>query len=221
MDVFEEITIGALLHDIGKVRQRAETKPAIKRHQEWGAEWLDANGLSDFREFSLYHHRLSQDDPKRDMLSIDRSSQSYRGDLWIVFEADNLSSAERMEERREEWDQQIPLVSILSTLRLRSDAGDSGRSKIFAFPTVLGTEYPFPQQYSRGLETSPVASPDSYRKILAEIEAAIHLLTSKGMLTCDSLLPLLEGTLSFVPSETGYDPSDPSKNPDVSLFDHL
>ena len=87
---------GALLHDIGKVKQRAETKPAIKRHQEWGAEWLDANGLSKFREFSLYHHRLSQDDPKRDMLSIDRSSQSYRGDLWIVFEADNLSSADEM-----------------------------------------------------------------------------------------------------------------------------
>lgn len=36
----DAVIIGALLHDIGKFRQRAQKNPREKTHAEWGAEWF-------------------------------------------------------------------------------------------------------------------------------------------------------------------------------------
>lgn len=220
MDIFEEITIGALLHDIGKVKQRAAANPKAKRHQEWGAEWLEENGLAQFKDFSLYHHRLKRDDYKKDELSIDRGDQNYRDDLWFVAIADNLSASERIshDEKVEEWDQQVPLTSIFSTLSLD---GSSKKSEPYAFPTVLIEEFPFPQQYKPSSESTLFTSRQAYQRILSEIESQIRDLRANRQISSHDLLTIFERTLTFVPSETSIDPEDPSKNPDVSLFDHL
>lgn len=41
-EMLYEITLGALLHDIGKVAQRASPYYKSKRHQEFGIEWLES-----------------------------------------------------------------------------------------------------------------------------------------------------------------------------------
>ena len=112
---FQEIVIGALLHDIGKVVQRSRDDPARARHQEFGKGWFDdlPQDTKDYlghevSDYILRHHLLSRADPKRDLLD---ASVPGRGDLLLVCEADNLSAGERKEDPDEEG-VLIPVISF-------------------------------------------------------------------------------------------------------------
>jgi len=109
LEMHQLVALGGLLHDIGKPVQRANTYSG--NHQKQGAEFLrklaKKSGKREFELlalFSEFHHR---DDMKEDIMraKIEKlnpgrfglSVEDVLNALWIVYEADNLSSAEREE----------------------------------------------------------------------------------------------------------------------------
>ena len=216
---FQEIVIGALLHDIGKVVQRSRDDPARARHQEFGKGWFDdlpqdtkdylGHGVSDY---ILRHHLLSKADPKCDLLD---ASVPGRGDLLLVCEADNLSAGERKEDPDEEgkdltFDLSLPLYSIFNKIELLSGLQQRG-FKAYPAYDLYCEEIPFPALPSN-------LSPADYGRLLQSFQEGLGQRTSDPV---QHLLNLLEAHFSFVPSETAYKEGDPRTYPDVSLFDHL
>lgn len=224
-EYLEEIVIGALLHDIGKVVQRADEEPTRLRHQEFGKRWFDQlpDELRRYLgpstgDYILRHHLLPRSDPKYKDLDA-----SERGDLLLVSEADNLAAGERKEEPQEDlrgfvFDSRIPLYSIFSKI------GEQGVFK--AYPAFdlrrQRRELPFPLS-PEGSSIDPLAAgslePIHYRKLLRSFEEGLQEGPTADRV--QHLLNLLEASFSFVPSETAYKKGEPRSYPDVSLFDHL
>lgn len=106
---FLSVVKGALLHDIGKVIQRAEDKPAAKKHTEWGYDWLRENLDDERAALAAIAHHYTKDD--------DYSLNSNFGLIW--YHADNLSSKERNEiEKLQEgkWHSEISIASSFSRI---------------------------------------------------------------------------------------------------------
>jgi len=215
-DVLKEITVGALLHDIGKVIQRANETPERKRHQEWGEEWFKGlpskikHYLGPCDPFILRHHALKKEDPKYAILDV--FAPGFRGDLALVWEADNLSAGERKEDPEEElenleFDLSMPLYSIFNKVfrplkQYRSYP-----------PVALADEgIPFPE------DPRPI-TPGDYQRLLERFERGLEEGPTEDPV--QHLLNLLESSFSFVPSETAFRRDDASTYPDVSLYDHL
>lgn len=212
----QEIVIGALLHDIGKVVQRSDEKPQRFRHQEFGFEWFQRlpkivkDYLGDVGDFILRHHLLRRHDPKFNELD---ASVTGRGDLLLVCEADNLSAGERKEDQDEDlgdyaFDLSLPLYSVLNKISLN---GKKSREYRAYKPMELKQIVPFPLP-------SITLTPQNYKDLLKEFENGLTNLPSDPI---QHLLNLLERFFSFVPSETAYKQDDPSTYPDISLYDHL
>lgn len=228
VDEIERIVISSLLHDIGKVVQRSKSdeRAREKKHQEWGAEWIEKifTVLSEEERIYLtsaskYHHWLKEGDPKAGELSINKEPQSKIWFNWLIYEADNLSAGER-ETKREKWEKNQPLTSIFWKIRINDDSRNDYHYKNtpWVYPLEeLGEKivYPHPFEKNKNLLSS-----SSYELILNKLEKDIKNLLDSRKLSSDFLLPILERYLSFVPSETGVS-SDYYQNPDVSLYDHL
>ncbi|MGB9824120.1 MAG: HD domain-containing protein [Candidatus Hydrothermia bacterium] len=67
----ERIALGALLHDIGKVVQRASDNPSAKTHQEFGEKWIESHLPAplggELKFFSKYHHFNPESHPELDV----------------------------------------------------------------------------------------------------------------------------------------------------------
>ncbi|WP_297499713.1 HD domain-containing protein, partial [Thermococcus sp.] len=140
MKLEELVALGGLLHDIGKPVQRARLYSGD--HSEQGAEFLRWLATETGREeyellalFSAFHHKkhfnevrireaVKRINPERFGLSEEDIIRA----LWIVYEADNLSSAEREEGEPENI---RPLYSIFN------------REKAYR-PTILNFEQELP-----------------------------------------------------------------------------
>jgi CRISPR-associated protein Csm1 len=229
--LYQEIILGALLHDIGKIVQRASLNPKEKRHQEFGYEWLKENfsgTLDTIGTYVLRHHSLSPTDRKYDTLHID--AEGFRGDLWIVCEADSLSSGERFKEEAEEvileetkvhyeWNLYLPLSSIFWKLRLSDESRKTYRylnQPLFYKAQILSHVIPFPD---KDIELTR----RDYQKILEEFHQICNkiVIKTEKELWHEAILNALEKCLSFIPSETLYISDNPETYPDVSLYDHL
>ncbi|WP_010478255.1 type III-A CRISPR-associated protein Cas10/Csm1 [Thermococcus zilligii] len=201
MELRELVSLGGLLHDIGKPVQRAGFYSGD--HPKQGAEFLRELARSTGREeykllalFSEFHHQGYMNETEmRKKISEVRPERFGLGEedvlraLWIVYEADNLSSAEREEGKPE---QIRPLYSIFN------------REKGYPPVTLeFGRELPVPGDIE-SLEKS------NYERVVNGLREDLK----KVELRVDRILPVLEKHLTFVSSAT-------AKGNVISLYDHM
>lgn len=203
-----KIALGALIHDIGKVVQRAQRNPFDKRHGQWGYDWLKNLNIFDNNVLNstITHHK---DD--------DGVFNSNTGLIW--YEADNLASSERIEIRKEEkgkWNIYTPLVSPFFKVRNPND----GSEKLNTIPYV-NVENKFPVFTTF---TKYEMNKEIYQGILDNFEEDLRIISQVGI-TINNMLMLIEKHFSNVPSITAEVFVDGAENiykhPDISLFDHL
>lgn len=194
-----KVVIASLLHDIGKLIQRAENKHIY--HGNVGYEYLKNKEFSiDILEAVQYHHA-----------KILKNKQSLSNELltYLTYEADNISSGiDRREninidDNQEQWQSNIALKTIFSYLNTNKNqeqseyfypARDLNPNKNIMYPT-----------------TGIYASSDKYGKLKEILDKNIE-----KDITPNSLLELLETTTSYITSSTNT-----KENLDISLFDHL
>uniref|UniRef100_UPI0026208376 type III-A CRISPR-associated protein Cas10/Csm1 n=1 Tax=Thermococcus sp. TaxID=35749 RepID=UPI0026208376 len=188
MKLEELVALGGLLHDIGKPVQRAGIYSGD--HSEQGAEFLRWLATETGREeygllalFSAFHHseHFNEVRIREAIRSLPEcfglSEEDIIRALWIVYEADNLSSAEREKGKPRNI---RPLYSIFN------------REKAYR-PVVLefGQELPVPG------EVESLTKWD-YRNVIEGLTEDLK----KSELRVDRLLPVLEKRLTFVSSVT-------------------
>ena len=196
--------LAALLHDIGKFRQRAIDR--YKKHQEHSYEFV----TEDFADFFApcgdafknairHHHR----NPAQLQHLIEKQ----------VILADRLSATEREHEERESEDFVLsPLVSILSRLKC---ADKEYRYKLTALNFDRDTVIP--------TETADV-NQGAYEKLWEAFKEEVGKATEGKQYTLahyQTLVALLHKYTSRMPSATPWEKSEEKTIPDISLYDHL
>lgn len=197
------VVLGSLLHDIGKPVQRSGSRVD---HSRAGADFLkkiaDESGKIEFKLFALfseYHHygKMNEPEIKKTLDEINLENFGLTPEevlyaLWLVYEADNISSMER-KELESEFRRATPLYSV--------------------FNDSLG--YPV-----RELEIeNPLRLPFPFKEVVVtseDYQLLVNMLSkdlAKSPLQVDRLLPVLEKYLTFVSSYTK------EKNT-ISLYDH-
>lgn len=212
------LAISGLLHDIGKLYQRAYwgrvpegvldwshpayTAWAIQRHRGlFEQAGLEPDWLADT---AARHHQGWRDKPQY---------QPQTPEQWCVALADTYASRERLEADEKGAPPETPLKSVFANLRVQGAYGqrDHGYSMVAAGQEVglrLGGAYP---QALRNV------SRDTYWRAAEQLnerlaELARLPLNPEALLS--NLLGLFQELLWNVPSDT-------QGEPDVSLFDHL
>lgn len=204
---------GALLHDIGKVIQRASDHPAYKKHTEWGYDWLIEKGFDEnIALASLCHH-----------YHPDYTYKSNAALIW--YQADNLASGERKEIEDEEfeeseWHRDVLLASPFS--RIRNPLNIDEIPELTYLPLIKNLES---VEVTLKDETEAPAGTEEYKKLLSDFEKDLEVGRKYGY-PFNLLLMLFEKHFSNVPSITSKYYSKvtrqeiKSKHPDISLFDH-
>jgi CRISPR-associated protein Csm1 len=209
---FYAVVLGALLHDIGKVVQRAQDNPTLKKHTEWGYEWLKENLNDSMAVNATIAHHFTKDD--------DYALTSNIGLIW--YHADNLSSAERKgieKEKLEEgrWHSEVALASPFSRVRNPNNLNET--------PTLTYLHL-IQKGIPRVLNREPVITKDDYKKLLDAFQTDLNDRDVQKPQSIDFLLMLYEKYFSAVPSITMkiYDGLSREeierKHPDISLYDH-
>ena len=199
--------LAALLHDIGKFRQRATYR--YKQHQEHSYEFVNEDFADffspcgeDFKSAIRHHHR----DPNQLQHLIDKQ----------VILADRLSATEREDEEREAEDfVESPLVSILSRLKCAD--------KEYRYPlTELNLE-----KRDTVIPTESVdVNQDAYKKLWDAFICAFRKATADKHYTLalyQTIVALLHKYTSRMPSATPWERREAKIKtvPDISLYDHL
>lgn len=192
------LVLGSLLHDIGKLVQRATG--SRERHDLLGEKYLngifkDIKDLEIIPVFARYHHTSE--------LRNFRGEKRVKNLLKIVCEADNISATERDEG---EVLFGTPLKSIFSSVKLKKDGKVLESEPLYYTPSEISPEkIKFP-------ESKKVLSEKDYEEIFTKFSNEL----SKMLYTLnpEKLLVLLERYTSFVPSKMSIEN-------DISLFDHL
>ena len=200
----DHLHLAALLHDIGKFRQRAIDR--YKKHQEHSYEFV----TEDFADFFApcgdifknairHHHR----NPAQLQHLIEKQ----------VILADRLSATEREHEERESEDFVLsPLASILSRLKC---ADKEHRYKLTALNFGRDTVIP--------TETADV-NQGEYKKLWEAFKKEVGKVTEGKQYTpvhYQTLVALLHKYTSRMPSATPWEKSEEKTIPDISLYDHL
>jgi len=215
----EALILAALLHDIGKLVQRADDNPQRMTHQEFGGWWLRKRGIEGKISYLVERHHLLK---KSHLKYEDLDARVSRASLTIC-QADSLSAQERPEKEvaleEGEWKSNVPLVSIFSRVRLgKLEAGENSERRLdekrlrYCPPGYVSDVIPYPQE-------NITISREDYKRCFKAFEE--DFLQIKECLTPDNLLVLLEKHTSFIPSETRIVKGKIESYPDVSLFDHL
>lgn len=225
----ETIISGILLHDIGKVVQRAKGI-GYKAHTEEGISFLREvlEGLSgDEKDIIMqivgkHHDNVSRDD------ILERNA------VELAKLSDQLSASERrlikedLNKFRKIW---VSMLSIFSEI-----TGIVDNSKVesyfidgvfpleiypdkieFYFPTLKENEIFHDNEIDGNFKNKVIVG---YRQILDRLKKDIKRLISMNLFREDTLLIVLEKALTFVPSDTAYAPKV-NAYPDISLFDHV
>ena len=183
----ELVALGGLLHDIGKPVQRAGMYSGD--HSKQGAEFLRELAAKSGREeyellalFSEFHHRdhMNEAEMKRKIRKVDPerfglSEEDIIRALWLVYEADNLSSAE-------------------------TDKGSSGQVKpLYSIFNPEKAYRPVDLNFKQRLpipENVDNLTGRDYEKIVADLKTELKKINP----LIDRLLPVLERHLTFVGS---------------------
>ena len=197
--------LAALLHDIGKFRQRATER--YKQHQEHSYEFVN----EDFTDFfapcgdafknAIRHHHRNPDQLEH---LIEKQ----------VILADRLSATEREDEEREAEDFVVSaLVSPLSRLKCAT--------KEYRYPlTVLNLE---DRNTIIPVESVEV-NRETYAKLWSDFKKAFHKVTDGKSYTpafYQTIVALLHKYTSRIPSATPWEKGEKRTVPDISLYDHL
>lgn len=207
---FHAVVLGALLHDIGKVIQRAQDNPTIKKHTEWGYEWLKEHiGDNPVVNATIAHHYTKDDD---------YAFTSNIGLIW--YQADNLASAERKDKERLEearWHSEVPLASPFS--RVRNPNNLEEKPSITYLPLIQ-------KGIPESIKEEPKITKDDYKILLRNFERDFDDPNIQKPHSVEFLLMLYEKHFSTVPSITmkiydGFKKEEiKTKHPDISLYDH-
>lgn len=190
-----KLTVGALLHDIGKLLYRYNDG---RNHSRSGYEYLkDVVHIEDreILEQVLYHHASLLKNAR-----IENDSLAY-----ITYIADNIASASDRRKTQEEepgFDREMSLESIFNLLNCNDE-------KLCYSPEQLDKNINYPTTVSTGFDEI------FYGKIVNAMENNLRGITwDKNYL--NSLLEVLEVQLSYIPSSTMK-----SEVADISLYDHV
>ena len=203
----ERLQLAALLHDIGKFRQRRTTGPTVS-HQKQGWEFVteDFRGFfypcgADLSDAILNHHE------RRQTKEIEKQ----------VTLADWLSAKEREGEQREqEAPSHAALVSIMSRLKI-SDKSQPPELRYDLNPLDIRRETIFPTEDGS-------ADPNRYAELWDEFTRELQRLAGeRGYQSADyrTLVALLHKYTARMPSATPWEEGAERTVPDVSLYDHL
>lgn len=191
-----KITIGCLLHDIGKVLYRYNDR---RNHSVSGTEFLkDVCKIHDkdiLEQVNFHHGKL--------LKSSNVSKDSF---AYISYIADNISASI---DRRDKYDgtggfvRNLPLESIFNIL--------NGNNQNFKYRcTLMDTDkiqYP--------TDTDIQYTESFYNNCIQIIKEALKSIEYNNSYS-NSMLEILESCLSFVPSSTST-----AERADISLFDHV
>ncbi|SHH26806.1 CRISPR-associated protein Csm1 [Thermosyntropha lipolytica DSM 11003] len=202
-DKVKTITLGALLHDTGKIIFRAEKHLS---HSEEGARLLEEEKFvipdkSTVIDIVRYHHKES----------LRRSGLPPSHPAYLVYEADNIASAldrrpEDEEDRKQGFERYTPLESVFNLLGGREKGVSRGYR---AFTLRLEEGIPYPQEKNFTL------TPGDYARLRHYMEENLSKI-NYNLESPDSVLKIMEAVASFIPSSTYQ-----GEIPDISLFDHV
>ena len=205
MKELDILHLAALLHDIGKFRQRATER--YKKHQEHSYEFVTED-FADyfapcgdaFKNAIRHHHR----DPDQLEHLVEKQ----------VILADRLSATERENEEREAEDFVVSaLVSPLSRLKCAT--------KEYRYPlTALNLE---DRNTIIPVESVEV-NRETYAKLWNNFKKAFHKVTDGKSYTpafYQTIVALLHKYTSRIPSATPWEKGGKRTVPDISLYDHL
>ena len=198
-----DLILGSLLHDIGKVIYRTGSR---ENHSESGYRYLrEETGIGraqrgkEILDCVRYHHAK----PLR-AASVPEDSLAY-----ITYIADNIASAadrRASDEPEPGFETRVPLESIFNHLN-----GDG--PKHYYSPGMLDENYPEGINYPS--VEKKVFTESQYSAVKKKITQALD-----GMKWdeeyLDSLLEILEATLTYIPSSTSK-----QETADISLYDHM
>ena len=195
-----DLFYGALLHDIGKVIQRATGER--KKHALVGADWFDEIADNQVISDQIRYHMANY---QSDKLGNDHLA-------YITYIADNIASGVDRRQSNEEsdedtsakiWDTYTNQADIFNVFGAQTD-------KRYFKPTVLN------------LKSKPNFASATYEPFSKGDYAAIATCIKNELaefefnqVQIDSLLNLFEATLSFVPSSTNT-----KEIADISLSEH-
>lgn len=223
MDFYELVALGGLLHDMGKPVQRASIYSGD--HSEQGAKFLRDLARNSRREefnllslFSEFHHADKMDEwlmrAKIRELSPERfglTEEEVLDALWIVYEADNLSSKEREEGKPQSL---RPMGSVfnpkLSYLLRRLELGGNGGSPDRIPEPVKEDEVKIGSEEYKKI----VGNPGDGKGSTSPEKGTLAWDLERTPLKIDRLLPILEKHLTFVSSFT-------AQGNVISLYDHM
>lgn len=199
-----DLILGSLLHDVGKLAQRADG--AYIRHSNYGYDYLkklNFNNVEDIENCIKYHHgrELGAANLKEDDIA------------YIVYEADNIAAGlDRRQSDEEDENKEskqnkglyTPLKSIFDVLN--KDKGMQGPScyLLRSLKEDQNINYPTDTENQEAIKAE-------YLKRKQELEKGLKEMVDDQP---NSLLQLLEATMSYIPSDTF------TSMPDISLYDH-
>lgn len=192
-DSLYKLTVGALLHDIGKIVYRAN-KIDSRAHSKSGhaliSQYLDDK---DINEIILYHHA-------NELRNAKLSSDSF---AYIVCYADNVAAAvDRREIEGESaygFDSTIAQASIFNLL----NNNESNYAHKFSSTNAIN----FPEDNNK-YDTS------NYSKLVYDFKDGLNSIEWDNPYI-NSILELCEAHLSYIPSSTSL-----KEVADISLYDH-
>lgn len=201
--VGQQLTIGGLLHDIGKVVQRSTQQR--RPHSIIGHEFLSEFPIdSEILKMVKYHH--SKEMKEANLANNDLS--------FIIYMADNISAGtdrrlayDDMEKSSYmNWDQMTNQGDIFNSLFKNK----YGQGKQFYQARMLDDR----DLINYSSEKNIKFQPGSYEAIIHRIKESLSVMDYSDSYI-DSLMNLLESTLTYVPSSTNLD-----ELIDISLYDH-
>lgn len=197
-EALNELFYGSMLHDIGKIVQRATNERV--RHSKLGADYL--RKFTDNRTILhqvMYHH----------VQELQKSSIPDDDFSYITYIADNIASGFDRRDNNEEiqghqWDKKANLEDIFNRFGAHP-------VKRFIQPAMLGEDMDdvFPQDKKLDFTAG------DYSGIMRKITDTLSVMNFDDDYR-QSLLNLFESTASFIPSSTNT-----MEVADVSLYDHM
>lgn len=193
-----KLIIGSLLHDIGKVVYRQGDDR--RNHSQSGYEYLKKD--IQLKEESVLHCVRYHHGRPLGAAKIPEDDMAY-----IVYVADNIAAAtdrRKKEEGEGGFDQKVPLQSVFNIL-------NNNKQEYYYKPGMLNAEgvIPFPQERKIPFDET------FYTKVKYEITENLKRLEWTNEYI-NSLLEVLEATLTYVPSSTNKE-----ELADISLYDHV
>ena len=195
-----DLFYGALLHDIGKVIQRATGER--KKHALVGADWFDEIADNQVISDQIRYHMANY---QSDKLGNDNLA-------YITYIADNIASGVDRRQSNEESDEEAS-AKIWDTYTNQADIFNvfgAQTDKRYFKPTVLNLK----SEPNFASATYEPFSKGDYAAIATRIKNELTEFEF-NQAQIDSLLNLFEATLSFVPSSTNT-----KEIADISLAEH-